>query len=103
MVVAVVVLGVLVVVLLVATVLLALAARERRGLVGRTVVVHTRRPDDRSLRGVLHAEHVDRLSLRESFILLPGGVEQPLSGIEHIPRQSISFVQEIEAKVPADS
>lgn len=65
-------------------------------LAGRTVVVHTRRPDDQSLRGVLVAQHADRLTLRDVVYLHLSG-EQEVGGMVHIPLGAVSFVQEIEA------
>jgi len=72
-------------------------------LTGKTVVVHTKRPDDRTIRGVLHGVYADRWTLRDAVALMPGGVEQPLGGLEHIPLANISFAQEIEpaTEVPA--
>ncbi len=73
-----------------------LAVRSKR-IVGRTVVVHTRLPDDRSIRGVLHAQYADRWTLRDAVLILPGGREEALGGVEHIPISNISFAQEMEA------
>jgi hypothetical protein len=65
-------------------------------LVGRTVVIHTKRPDDRTLKGVLHAQYVDRWVLRDAVLMAAGGREIALGGIEHVQTGAISFVQEIE-------
>lgn len=79
--------------------LVAIAAFFRApgpSLVGRTVVIHTKRPDDRTIRGVLHGQYTDRWTLRDAVVILPGK-EQPLGGLEHIPVANISFAQEVEA------
>jgi hypothetical protein len=69
-------------------------------LVGRTVVVHTRRPDDQSVRGVLVAHHTDRLVLREAVYVHASG-SQDAGGLIHVPLLGVSTVQEIEP--PAES
>jgi hypothetical protein len=62
-------------------------------LASQTVVVHTQ--DKKSLRGVLIAQHADRLTLREAIFLHSSG-EQPVGGLVHVPLTSISWLQEIE-------
>jgi hypothetical protein len=64
-------------------------------LAERTLIVHTRRPDDQSLRGVLVAQHADRLTLREVAYLHAGGTKET-HGLVHVPLSSISWMQEIE-------
>lgn len=75
-----------------------LAELERRGatspLVGKTVVVNTVRPDDQAFRGIVHADHVDRITLREVIALHTSG-EQAVPHVLHIDRAQISTVQEI--------
>lgn len=68
-------------------------------LVGRTVVVHTRRPDDQSVRGVLVAHHADRLVLRDAVYLHATGT-QAADGLVHIPLLTMSTMQEIQ--LPAE-
>lgn len=63
-------------------------------LYGRSVVVSTRRPDDQSIRGVLVAQHSDRVTLREA-IYLPG--DKAIDGLVHVPVANVAFVQEITA------
>lgn len=80
--------------------LLAAATALRRSgpvLTGRTVIVHTRRPDDRTLKGVVHARYADSWILRDAVLVQPGGREQALGGIQHLPRESVSWFQEVEA------
>lgn len=64
-------------------------------LVGRTVVVHTRQPDDQSVRGVLVGQHADRLVLREA-VYLHGESSVEAAGLVHLPTMVVSTVQEIE-------
>lgn len=81
----------------------ALGARRLRpapSLRGRTVVVHTRRPDDQSLRGVLVAEHADRLTLRDVVYLHATG-DRETGGLVHVPLASISWMQELASTVEA--
>lgn len=63
-------------------------------LVKRTVVVHTRRPDDQTIRGVLVAQHADRLILKEAVYMYGSG-NQPILGLAHVPVGAISWMQEI--------
>lgn len=83
------------------------AARARvlpgPSLVGKTVVVNTRRPDDQSVRGVLVAQHADRLILRDAvFLHKTGSIDA--GGFIHMPLLGISTVQEIVVPVePAET
>jgi uncharacterized membrane protein len=63
-------------------------------LAGQTVVVHTRRPDDQSIRGILVAQHADRLILQEAVYLDPEG-EVAAEGLIHIPVLAVSSMQEL--------
>lgn len=65
-------------------------------LAGRTVVIHTRRPDDQSIRGVMVAQHADRWTLREAVYLGAGGNEHSVGGLTHVPVVNIAWAQEIE-------
>lgn len=65
-------------------------------LSGRTVVVHTMRPDARSIKGILHGAYADRWTLRDAMLVQPGGLEVPLGGLQHVPVKSIAWVQEQE-------
>lgn len=78
----------------------ALAVRFRMiipgpSLVARTVVVHTRKPDDQTIRGILTARHADRITLAEAAYL-HGRNEQALGGIVHVPVDNVAWIQEIE-------
>lgn len=80
-------------------VLLALTLRrpgQPKPLAGRTVVVNTRRPDDQAVRGVLVAEHADRVTLAGA-VYLDGAHGRPVDGLVHIPVATIAFIQQIEA------
>lgn len=63
-------------------------------LTARTVIVNTRRPDDQTIRGVLVAQHADRLTLRD-VVYLHGSAERAVDGIVHVPAANVAFVQEI--------
>ncbi len=93
-------LAIVVAAIAVAAILVAVLALRRvtpgPSLAGKTVVIHTQRPDDRTLKGVLHGQHSDRWVLRDAVAVMPGGFEQPLGGTEHVPVANISFVQEVE-------
>lgn len=71
---------------------LACGDRSDAGLASKTVIIHT--ADDKSIRGVLVAQHSDRLSLREALYLHSSG-DQPVGGIVHVPVASVSWIQEI--------
>jgi hypothetical protein len=64
-------------------------------LVGRTVVVNTRKPDDQTIRGVLHGQYADRWTLRNA-VYVTGVGETPAAQLVHVPVANIAFVQEIE-------
>lgn len=78
-----------------AVTLLIVQARMRShakaGLVGRTIEVHTR--DDQSMRGILHAEHADQLTFRETVYLQPGG-DEIIKGVVHVPRDNVAWMRE---------
>src|SRR5690606_12006019 len=71
-------------------------------LVGATVVLTTLR-DDRTYKGVVLAEHADRLVLREAFWIRQreGGrpEELPVGGLLHVPRADCSAVQQLPGEV----
>lgn len=66
----------------------------RRGLAGRTVVVHTEGGE--SVRGIVASEHADRLTLEQAFYLHHGGNETRIDGLWHAPRARITGTQELE-------
>lgn len=84
-----------------ATVLVAIlvvAARVGRrrdpGYECRTVVVQT--TDGRSLRGVVHGDHADRVALRGAVLLRgDGDTDVPLDGCVWIDRSAVAFLQVI--------
>lgn len=84
--------------LVVGVVLVVRGPRPAPRIVGRTVVVHTRRPDDQTIRGVLHGEHTDRWVLRDAVHVHAGG-ETPAGGLVHIPVQVIAWAQDITGQV----
>lgn len=77
------------------------AIRSRRStgpsLAQKTVVINTRKPDDQTIRGVLHGQYVDRWTLRHAVVVTSLG-EQPVGGggIVHIPVANIAWAQELE-------
>lgn len=75
------------------------AARLKRqalgpSLVGKTVVISTH-PDDQGFRGVVLAEHSDRVTLHQAFTGPLG--DQPVGGVVHLYRKDFTAVQQIEA------
>jgi hypothetical protein len=75
--------------------LVALARQQFSGpsLVKKTVVVHTK--DERTIRGVLLGEYADRVTLTEAVVMTSSASEQPLGGLQHVPINNVSFMQEI--------
>jgi len=65
-------------------------------LVGKTVVVTTDR--DRTFRGVVLAEHADRVTLHQAFVVTPVG-ETAVGGLVHLPRTKFDALQQIDAPV----
>lgn len=78
--------------------LAAVAAQSRLApgpsLEGKTLQVNTVRPDDQTFRGVCHAQHADRLTLREVVAVHPSG-DRALGHLVHVPTLQISTMQEI--------
>lgn len=70
--------------------------REDAQLVGQAVLVST--TGSTAVRGVVHADLPDRLTLREAVVLTVGSdAEVPAAGLLHIPRGRIDIVQELAA------
>ena len=92
------VIAIIAIVIAVVALLVAAAAIRRTGplLVGKTVVIHTRKPDDQTIKGVLHGKYPDVWTLRDAVVVLPNR-EQALGGIQHVPVANIAYAQEIEA------
>lgn len=68
-------------------------AGDSASLVGRSVVVST--VGDSAYRGVVHAEHPDRLVLRDVTVLVVGSdAEAPAGGLVHVPTSRVEIVQE---------
>lgn len=92
--------------IIVAVVVYAVRARALPGpsLIGKTVVVNTRRPDDQTVRGVLVAHHADRLTLSDAVVVHGAGSSVAVTGLIHVPLIGISTVQEIIPSLePAES
>jgi hypothetical protein len=89
---------IVVAVLALALAVLAVRSQFRAGptLAGRTVVVHTRRPDDQTFRGILHAQYADRWTLRDACLVTGSAGEQPIGGVQHIPVANIAWAQELD-------
>lgn len=75
---------------------LALLRRSVAGprLTGKTVVVNTL--NDTTVRGIVAADHRDRLTLSEA-LFVTGRDEQLAGGLIHIPRERVATIQEPEA------
>jgi hypothetical protein len=63
-------------------------------LAGRTVEVHTKRPDDQTIRGVLVAQHADRWGLTDAVYRHASG-DQPIADpIVWIPAGNVAWFSE---------
>jgi hypothetical protein len=67
-------------------------------LAGKSVVVHTKRPDDQSIRGILVGQYADRWILQDAVYLHREG-SVAAEGVVHVPVLSISSVQELAPPV----
>jgi hypothetical protein len=65
-------------------------------LVGKSLVVHTRKPDDQSVRGVVDAHYADRLVLRDAAYLHASGA-QSAGGLVDVLLINVSSWQELQA------
>jgi hypothetical protein len=63
-------------------------------MVGASLVIHTRKPDDQSIRGVVDAHYADRLVLRDAQYLHSSGA-QPAGGVVDVLLINVSTWQEI--------
>lgn len=71
-------------------------ARTPAGLTGCAVVVNT--TGSTAVRGIVHADLPDRLTLREAVVLTVGrDAEAPAGGLLHVDRTRIDFVQQLPA------
>jgi hypothetical protein len=64
-------------------------------VVGRSLVVHTRKPDDQSIRGIVAAHYADRLVFRDAQYLHASGA-QAAAGLVEVPLINVSSWQELE-------
>jgi hypothetical protein len=65
-------------------------------LVGKSLVVHTRKPDDQSIRGAVAAHYADRLVLRDAAYLHGSGA-QDAGGLVDVLLINVSSWQELQA------
>lgn len=79
-----------------ATILVKSRSHGSLSPVGKTVVVNTRKPDDQSIRGVIHAFDPELIVLRDAIFLEHGGNQHAAAGLVSIPRAGVSSMQEIE-------
>lgn len=93
-------LAALVIALVLGVTMFVSGSRRRRGpsLVGETIVLHTRHPDDRSIRGVVAAQYADRVVLRDATLLVATGASAPIPGATEVPWPAVSWWQRIEAR-----
>lgn len=63
---------------------------------GRTVVIHTRRPDDQSIRGVMVGMYADEVVLEQPQYITADG-PRPIDGPLHVPTANIAWWQEVSA------
>jgi hypothetical protein len=64
-------------------------------LAGKTLVVHTKRPDDQSIKGICVAQYADRWELKDALYLHASGPVDA-GGLVGVPVINISSYQEIE-------
>lgn len=74
-------------------VFLVVTRRPEGRLRGRSVIVQTQ--DGQALRGIVHAEHSDRLSLVDASSI-DGRAELPIAGLAHVPATNVAWIQEVE-------
>lgn len=88
------------VLLIVVTVCAAPVARRERpaSLVGSRVTVHTRRPDDRSLTGIVDQDTASYVRLVDASYVTSAGVQPVPGGVAIIPAQNEAWRQEHEAR-----
>jgi hypothetical protein len=71
-------------------------------LVGKTVEVHTKRPDDQTIRGVLVAQHADRWGLTEAVYRHASGDKPIADPIVWVPKENLAWCSEPVAGAPRD-
>jgi hypothetical protein len=65
-------------------------------LAARTVEIHTKRPDDQTIRGVVFAEYTDRIVLIHALYRHSTG-DQPIQDLQvSVPRENIAWFTEPE-------
>lgn len=67
------------------------AAHVAPSLVAQTVVIQTR--DDQTIRGVLVAEHVDRLYLEQAVYVESPKQQSSIGGLTIVPRANVAWMQ----------
>lgn len=65
-------------------------------MVGKSLVVHTRKPDDQSVRGIVAAHYADRIVLRDAAYLHASGA-QDAGGLVDVLLINVSTWQELQA------
>jgi hypothetical protein len=63
-------------------------------LVGRTIEVHTRRPDDQTIRGILVAQHSDRWTFEQAVYRHTSGDAPIKDRVVHVPVANIAWYGE---------
>jgi len=66
---------------------------------GNRVTVHTKKPDDQTLFGVLVGDYADRLVLEDAEYVTPAGGE-PIPGVQHVATRDIAWI-DVHALVAA--
>jgi hypothetical protein len=66
-------------------------------LAGRTVEIHTKRPDDQTIRGILVAQHSDRWTLEQAIYRHSSGDQPIADNVVHVPTANISWYGEPKA------
>lgn len=65
---------------------------------GQVVTVHTKLPDDQTIRGVLVHEYRDRLILQDAEYIDEEHGAVPIAGAVRVPTAGVSWIQEHAAK-----
>jgi len=68
--------------------------------VGHRVTVHTKRPDDQTIFGVIVGDYLDRVALEDAEYVVASGVNQSLPGRQDIASADIAWI-DVHAHVSA--
>lgn len=76
--------------------------RTDESLVGKSVLVST--TGSTAIQGIVHAEHPDRITLRDAVVMTLGkDAQAPAAGLVHIERIRIDITQELPPRPAPDT